>query len=311
MSKQHFVRVVEVWVPDDAGERLELRSGAYGPLSAFASDSEERTFARGEGLPGLAWVAAMPIVMRDLSNAAFLRAGPAREAGLTSGMAMPIFQGACLRAVLVFLCGDHGEAEGAIEIWRDDGLSGQSLIDGYYGKLERFGRQSRNIKFPLGWGLPGMVWKTAAPQIVDVANTNAFLRSQAALEAGISIGLGIPLNSDHNVDDIGFVVTFLSVRSTPIARRFEIWSVSDDGKRLHFTSGVEDRRDGIAMPDPGRRIARGEGAVGMALMSGLPWLEPAAAADPAAGEADDDNVSLLAIPIYHLHELRSVVALWY
>ncbi|MFV8817489.1 hypothetical protein [Haliea sp. E17] len=300
---QSFIRIVEIWTPDAAGERLELKAGAYGNLSAFSRHSENLTFAPGQGLPGLAWQAGMPIVMRDLNRADFLRAGPAGEAGLTAGIAMPIFQGTALRAVLVFLCGNHGHSDGAIEIWKDDELSGQSFIDGYYGNLRHFERQSRSIKFPMGWGLPGMVWKTAEPQVVDVGNTNAFLRSQAALEAGISTGIGIPLNSNRNVDDIGFVVTFLSVRANPIARSFEVWRVTDNGGALFFTVGFDDSRSGItASRDCSRRLLSGEGTVGAALQSGMPVIE-----QRALEHEGTELLNQLAIPVFYQEELRSVV----
>ncbi|TGD75060.1 GAF domain-containing protein [Mangrovimicrobium sediminis] len=304
-----FVRVVEIWVPDASGEHLKWHAGTYGPLAEFADHSRDITFAPGIGLPGQAWREARPIIMKDLSDGAFLRADAAQSAGLTSGVAMPIFQGRDLRAVLVFLCGDHGRGDGAIEVWKDDGLSGQSLVDGYYGKLARFERQSRNIKFPLGRGLPGMVWKSATPMIADVANTNAFLRSQAALEAGISIGIGIPLNSDHNIDDIGYVVTFLSVHATPIARGFEIWNVTDTGDGLCFSSGIEDSVHRILADEPDRRLARGEGIAGKVLETGLPWLEPSAQGH--AGSDPEDDLAQLAIPVYYLNELRSVVSFRY
>ncbi len=305
-----FVRVVEIWVPDARDDRLVWHAGSYGPLAEFADNSRDMAFPYGRGLPGIAWKEARPIIMKDLTDGAFLRADAAQAAGLTSGVAMPIFQGTRLRAVLVFLCGEHGRGDGAIEVWKDDGLSGQSLVDGYYGKLVRFERQSRNIKFPLGRGLPGMVWKSAAPVITDVANTNAFLRSQAALEAGISIGIGIPLNSGQNVDDIGYVVTFLSVHATPIARNFAIWTVSDTGDSLSFDSGIEDGRNGIVVDALSRQLKRGEGAPGKALETGLPWLEPL---QPGQHYDDqpDTNLAQLAIPVYYLDQLRSVVSFSY
>ncbi len=303
---QPFIRIVEIWAPNAEGDRLELRAGAYGELSAFAGQSEQLTFAPGQGLPGLAWQAGIPIVMHDLNGSDFLRAGPAADAGLLAGVAMPILRGHKVCAVVVFFCGDRDHSEGAIEVWKDDELSGQSLIDGYYGNLRHFERQSRNIKFPMGWGLPGMVWKTAAPQIVDVANTNAFLRSQAAMEAGISTGIGIPLNSHYNVDDIGFVVTFLSVRTTPIARSFEVWRVTDEGGALYFAAGADANSRAVAQKDCSKRLLKGEGPVGTALETGMPVLEQRAPA-----HEEPERLTQLAIPVYFQEELRSVVSFRY
>ena len=59
------------------------------------------------------------------------------------------------------------------------------------------------------------------PLIVkDLEDSRVFLRWKEAMEIGIDRGLGIPY--PHPTGQI-WVVTFLSARTTPLARRFEIW----------------------------------------------------------------------------------------
>ena len=119
-------------------------------------------FSPGEGLPGTAWAQRRPIVLKNLDVPYFKRAEAARAAGLTCGIALPIFAGEFLLAVAVFFCGDDEEHVGAIELWSNNPAESHELglIDGYYGSAEVFERDSRYIKFRPGFGLPGIVWQT-------------------------------------------------------------------------------------------------------------------------------------------------------
>ena len=53
-----FIRVVEVWVPTGDGSVLTLADGLFDDAPEFGAISRAMTFARGEGLPGHAAVAA-------------------------------------------------------------------------------------------------------------------------------------------------------------------------------------------------------------------------------------------------------------
>ena len=47
-------------------------------------------FGRAEGLPGLVWDEARPILLPDLQSGHFRRAAAARQAGLVCAAAMPV-----------------------------------------------------------------------------------------------------------------------------------------------------------------------------------------------------------------------------
>jgi len=208
-----FIRVVELWVPDRTRTRLEfggcLCSEEY---SEFKAVSENALFAFDEGLPGKAWAAGHPVILTEFANSYFKRTDEAIEAGLTCGVALPVFAGEFLMAVMVLFCGDDEKHVGAIELWHNDPEKSHEmgLVDGYYGTADMFEFNSRHTKFPRGFGLPGRAWKAGMPLIIkDLHNAKGFLRWEEASEIGINCGVGIPYSTPP---DQTWVMTFLSIR---------------------------------------------------------------------------------------------------
>lgn len=296
-----FVDVMEVWVPE--GDRLVPGGGQYGPLSVFAEASHQASFAKGEGLPGKAWADARPVVLKTIAGSYFRRSQAAAGAGLTSAVAIPVFAGRTLKAVLVVLCGDDADRIGAIELWAEnDGIL--SLDEGYYGAARQFEEVSRRTRFQRGQGLPGSVWSAKTPILMrDIGQGYGFLRSESAGKAGLSTGLGLPVPvPDGNT----FVVTLLTGSGTPIARRIEIWDartarVGSSGKAI-LTDGICAREGPLWDFEHDRAVSVWQGPVGRALGSGLPVL------DTGAGAAGYDQ--MVALPIYRGADLAHIVA-WY
>lgn len=311
---QTFIRVIEIWTPSVNGAFLEFNSGCYGDLKQFAQDSMQSKFACGEGLPGRAWQEKRPVVLKEFDKNSFLRTESAQKVDLTSAIAIPVFSGTHLKAVIVFLCGDISQPSGAVEVWSDDGLSGLALIDGYYGDMERFQWLSQRLKFPKGRGLPGTVWESRSPVIMgDLANSNSFLRANAAAEKGITTSIAIPVNSCEDIEDIGSVVTFLSSKSTPIAKRFEIWKPDPSGEFLQFEAGIIQDNPMVESPNPKRCILQGKGVIGEVLKTGIPIISSELDSDslPEITSTNvDDFTSLLAFPVYYQDQLNSVVAFY-
>jgi hypothetical protein len=313
---QTFIRVIEVWTPSQSSERLEFNSGSYGMLTNFAQTSMKNTFAYGEGLPGSAWKKASPVVLKTFDDSNFLRSDAAHKEGLTSAVAIPIFCGERLKAVITFLCGDTQTLSGAIEVWQDDGLSGLAMVDGYYGDLERFEWLSNQIKFPRGRGLPGKVWEQKQAIILgNLSKSNSFLRSKAADKAGITTSIAIPVasNKHNDVDDIGSVVTFLSSKSTPIAKRFEIWKPASNNKLLQFESGIDQDSVDLEPADTDRTINKGEGIIGKCWQNGIPVMTDDLNFQHNSKEISQSTKnysSLLAVPIYFQQDLQSIVVFY-
>lgn len=298
-----FIEVSEVWVPEN--DRLVLAAGNYGSLENFASISGNVSFAKGEGLPGKAWAEARPIVLKEFTGSYFKRSEAAHEAGLTSAVAIPVFDGEVLNAVLVVLCADDNERTGAIEIWRDkdDALM---LDEGYYGAAKHFEWVSKHTHFPRGQGLPGGVWASRTPILMrDLGSGYRFIRADSAGKAGLTTGLGLPVPTPGGSD---YVLTLLSARGTPIARRFEIWDAraAKVGKANEavLIDGICAREGPLWSEENERRATAWQGLIGRVLGSGVPVVESKV---PGLTAGYD---SMVALPIHQNGELSHIVA-WY
>ncbi|WP_116130830.1 GAF domain-containing protein [Tropicimonas sp. IMCC34043] len=294
-----FVEVAEIWTPD--GDRLALSGGVYGAHARFAEASRTESFAKGEGLPGKAWAEARPVVLKDFDGSYFKRTDAAKEAGLTCAVAIPVFAGKTLKAVLVVLCADDAERTGAIEVWAEaEGIL--TLADGYYGAAKHFEWVSQHTQFPKGQGLPGSVWSAQTPILMrDLGSGYRFVRSESAGQAGLTTGLGVPLQVPGGAT---FVLTLLSAKGTPIARRFEIWDARA-GRTAKLIDGICDRDGPLWDPENAGREREAtvwEGPVGRVLGTGLPVTETGAAARGYA--------MMVALPIHRGGELSHIVA-WY
>ncbi|UGY16173.1 GAF domain-containing protein [Bradyrhizobium septentrionale] len=308
-----FIRVVELWVPDQTRTRLEFGGSLHsGEFTEFNEVSENALFAYDEGLPGKAWASGHPVILTEFANSYFKRTDEAREAGLTCGVALPVFAGEFLMAVMVLLCGDDRKHVGAIELWHNDPDRSHemALVDGYYGTADMFEFNSRHTKFPRGFGLPGRTWKAGMPLIInDLHNAKGFLRWEDASEIGINCGVGIP----YTTGDQTWVVTFLSAQATPIARRFEIWVPNEARSALVFHSGDCSEQSDLAALYAAKTIGRGEGSIGGVWATGMPALTEHLKQDPsiAAALARTSGMNqVVALPVIESARLKAVLA-WY
>lgn len=309
---RNFVKVIEVWVPDRDRTMLELGAGLYGSYKAFREVSELKRFFYNEGLPGRAWASGKPVVLTQFDDSYFRRIDAAKQVGLTAGIALPVFAGSFLLGVVVFLCGDDEKHAGAIEVWGRDAekTSEMTLLDGYFSTLEKFEWLSRHVNMAKGRGLPGRVWDTRLPILIDdLGHSDSFLRSKNADKAGIDTGLGVPcLRSESEV----YAVTFLSARDTPIARRFEIW-VPSGSAGLTFQEGYCDQGIELEMNYCSSSIAKGEGTIGRVWLTGVPAVcedleNDKSVAGRSALLAGLKN--MLALPVIDGVKLTAVVAMY-
>jgi hypothetical protein len=302
-----FIRAIEVWRPD--GDLLQRDSGAYGALTDFEHASVELTLKKGQGLPGAAWASMRPEVWHQLGER-FVRAAPASAAGIGAAVALPLFHGSELVAIMAFYCGSALQSEGCIEVWQPNGKGELEHDDGYYGGLAAFETASRQCKFTRGVGLPGLVFQHGTAQIIDdTKQSNSFLRAAAARESGVASALGFPI---YCAGSIAQVVLFLSAESTPLARAFEIWVPDERGhlvrKQGHYAADLTqfgEGRDRLS-------FATGEDLVGRVSASGLPFA--VSTMTRAYGQLDlarDAGIEMaLAFPIDDGQNVRAVVLMF-
>lgn len=309
-----FIQVSEIWVPSKDRTVLEFLGGLYGPHKTMRIASEHMCFGYDEGLPGKAWAARHPIVLKDLQQSYFRRADVVREAGLTCGVALPIFAGDFLLAVVVMFCGDDDTRMGAIELWHNDPSKtyDMGLVDGYYGIAENFEYVSRRTQFRPGFGLPGMVWESGMPVIMgDLWHSERFLRKDDARKAGLSKGLGIPVFSEPNQN---YVMTFLSAMGTPIARRFEVWVPQANRAAMTFDSGHCDSVADFAKSYASTQLYPGDSPISRTWITGIPEICESIAQDSSAVGASAKAAGLttmLALPVLANGRLKAVVAFYF
>lgn len=276
MNKKSFIRAIEYWVPVADGSILEFAGGLFGGASRFAALSRQLCFGRGEGLPGQAWDAGHPVMLKELDGATFRRADAAKAQGFTCAIALPLYAGARLSAVLIIFCGDDQEHAGAIELWRNKPSASRdmTLVDGYYGSTgDTFEFISRSTSFRRGVGLPGMTWEQQGPVFLqNLGKGSGFLRADSAVRVGINRGFAIPCPAQ---DGSNYVLAFLSALATPIACRVEVWEPAANQPHLKRSFGfceTDGLLDNAAMAP---LSGAGVGPVGRAFASGLPVaIEP-------------------------------------
>jgi hypothetical protein len=294
------------------GKTLELVSGLYDDMPYFEAVSRGMTLRRDEGLPGKTWAAGHPIVLKNLSNSYFRRGDAAFAEALTCAIALPIIRHGELTAVLVQFFGDNRYQRGAVEIWNAPaGAAELALTDGYFGRTDQLARASRDTRFACGEGIPGRVWQSGMPLLVaEVSGDDVFLRRDSAEQVLIHRAVGIPCCAS---DEGHWVMTFLSVRNSPLARRFEIWVPDATAQNFTLAAGYCEIAGALQELDATPDVPIDTGWLAAVRTTGVPWIgkdltkldDPVARAASAAG-----LVSVIAMPIFTGNECKAIVA-WY
>ena len=297
-----FIRATEVWVLSADRLLLEFAGGLFGPAKHFAAISRQMCFGRGEGLPGQAWEEGRPILLKQFEGSNFRRTTAAKAAGLACAVAIPIFVGDALTAVLVFFCAAEAADLGAIELWRNNPrvTTDMTLVDGRYGeRAQALEALSRETFLPRGTGLPGMAWQRgSAVFIEDLGSSSRFLRGETAVDAGVHRGLAIPCPTRANENH---VLTLLAAAKTPIALRIESWAPDATDRQLQRVFGFCEVEGKLQTAPEAVALASTEpGCVARAFASGVPALADIAAAEPGSVGASAGVCganSLVAVPI--------------
>ena len=301
-----FIKVTEIWVPDKQRTHLEFDSGLYGGLVKFKAASEQQQFAYNEGLPGKAWAEGRPLVLKEFAQSYFKRTAAAKKAGLTCGIAIPVFSGDFLLAVVVFLCADDEHHAGAIEVWDKSLVSKNNLkvMNGYYGTLKHFETISKQLSIPKGHGLAGQAWESGMPILVeDIGQATTFIRTQDAQLAGITVGIGIPVYNNPNEP---YILAFLSAKATPIAKRIQIWIPNKEGTQLICQQGYSKYNNDLAKIFETLPVTKGIGALGRVWLTGMPIITGNHETDY---NPELDNLSkMLAIPVIEQGRLKAIVS---
>jgi hypothetical protein len=308
LRTENLVQALEVWTPDEAGQKLSQDTSWYDHWGAAADASVGLEFARGEDLPGLVWKHRMPVILSGDEFSGSRRAEALSADGITALVGYPCFAGDSLRGVVVFLLNEGETAQGAFEVWSRDQRDELGLTSSYFVRLNRIRLISPLVKFPRGAGLPGQVWERRAPKLIDgLGSSIDFMRASGARDDGLNVGLGLPvMNTEH---DLKSVLVLLSAARSPQAKVFEIWRPSEKNKLAlesyacgpYVDLGPMSRRQGFAV---------GSGVVGRAAELGKPIVHcDLSEIDGARGRKASEYglTTSLAIPVYVGEHLGAVV----
>lgn len=311
-SVTSFIRITEIWIPSADKTRLAFGGGLYGRYKDFEAVSRTTRFAYDEGLPGKAWACRHPVVLKDLQSSYFMRSDAAAAAGLTCGIAIPMFAGYAVKAVLVLLCSATEANAGAIEVWTNDPARSDQLelADGYFGSSDGFEDVARSTTFAKGQGLPGAVWERGIPVLINnLQRGSQFVRWKEARRWGLSTGLGMPASYEPART---WITTLLSAAETPIARRFEVWLPVNGG--LNFHAGACDRNPSFALDRQATWLGPGEGFIGRTLQAGVPSFAANFLAEPKGLRLSTQLAGLnegIALPIFDFRGNVIAVVSWY
>jgi putative methionine-R-sulfoxide reductase with GAF domain len=186
---------VEVWEPEDVRDCLGLASGYFGAYDGFRRLSSLMKFPRGVGLPGQVWETGQAIVFDDLTGAGpFMRAAAAETYGFTAGLGIPVFQHDMLSSVCLLLAVKGIPIARAFEVWVPDVAEKKlSLATAAYDGAVAVRAAAEGLTLAPGEGLPGKVWSTRRPRVVDGLSPEEFERFSAARQAELTMGVGIPI----------------------------------------------------------------------------------------------------------------------
>ncbi len=273
MTTKTFIRAIEFWVPGEDGSLLEFGGGLFGEAKRFEAATQQLCFGRGEGLPGQAWECGHPLMLKSLEAPGFRRATAAKADGLTCAVALPVFVGEMLSAVMVLFCSDDSDLAGAIELWHNDPeeSSDMTLQSGHYGNTgDTFEFLSSHTSFRRGTGLPGRTWESQQPVFMpDLGRGSGFLRADSALKVGINRGFAVPCGSTNGQV---YVLAFLSALATPIASQVDVWQPDALQSHLvHSFSFAEAQPD--AGPADEAKLALSGTTVGRVFKTGVPVLD--------------------------------------
>ena len=190
------VGAIELWHNNaELSHEMTLVDGYYGAAKDFELNSRHAKFPRGYGLPGRAWKADAPVLIKDIGEARqFLRAEDAARSGMNLGLAIPYTSGGHETWVISFLSASSTPIARRFEIWVpgvEDGTlafhsgycsSGTNLDAIFSGKVIRRGE-----------GSLGQAFASMSPVIGLDVTLETSIAARAAAKAGLRQTVVLPV----------------------------------------------------------------------------------------------------------------------
>jgi hypothetical protein len=192
------VGAVELWHNNaELSHEMALVDGYYGTAKGFEFNSRHTTFLRGYGLPGRAWKADAPVLIKDIGeNRQFLRAEDAATSGLTVGLAIPYTNSGNETWVVSFLSAPNTPIARRFEIWHP-AADGDTLHfhSGYCSSGADLEKIFSGKTIRKGEGVLGQAFASASPVIGSDLRGEGSVAAQAAAKAGLRQAVVLPVIS--------------------------------------------------------------------------------------------------------------------
>lgn len=144
-------------------------------------------------------------------------------------LGLPFAPNGKTEAVVVLFCKIE---QVALELWHPGPTGKLELSQGIYGD-KHFEEVSHATRFGVLEGLPSQTFDGAEPVLFEtLTRARGFLRAEAASQAGLVAGLGIPL-LEH--DSVTSALVLLTSKNTPLAQNLEIWRGNTCGARFELS----------------------------------------------------------------------------
>lgn len=197
---------IELWHNDPAqGNDMKLVDGYYGTTAdTFEFMSRRTTIRRGNGLPGLAWEAGVPVFIEDLGKSArFLRAESATKVGINRGFAIPCPIQKNESYVMTFLSALDTPIARRFEMWVPDATREHLVFGGGFcetGGVLRPAPDGPSID--RAQGTIGRTFLTGVPAVSDNAGSEPAGFGAAAAEAGLESLVAVPVISEGRLSAV-------------------------------------------------------------------------------------------------------------
>jgi hypothetical protein len=195
------VGAIELWHNNsELSHEMALVDGYYGTAAMFEFNSRHTTFPRGYGLPGKAWKADGPVIIKNLGRAQqFLRAADAALSGIDFGLAVPYRTSPSETWVVSFLSAPGTPIARRFEIWKAD-LEQDALV---FDCGHCIGGTNLDVAFADGVisrneGAIGQAWASGLPVLCSDLKSDPSIAAQAAKKAGLNQAVVLPtFNGDQ------------------------------------------------------------------------------------------------------------------
>jgi hypothetical protein len=214
-----LIRYVEVWTPTSDGKSLQRRSACAVDSNDWPHNPPAKIVKEGDGVAGRAWHQKSATILQEEPSELLTNLSRQCGASLTSVLAIPVFEQARIRGVVIL---GLGAGYGGTEIWSRDDRDELSVTVACYSGLPSFEFMNRYVRFPKGSGIPGQIWQSGVPQLVqDLTSNEAFVRTFDNDPARLRAAIGIPVGYSHGFP--ASILLLLSSEQTPLASAIELW----------------------------------------------------------------------------------------